>query len=174
LLSLSQNVLKRREKNIYNYFKVLYLIENKDDLDYFKEFVKNAFDEKGSLRKEIMEFKACFLNGCIFGRECPSLNIQKIVIEENLSLKTCLYGERIGYVGDDPLDIQRRFIEIFKREEMKRRCELCPVKDICSKCPFLKYPLKDEYCKIRRENPHIWKIVEFLEIASRMPGLLKD
>jgi len=169
------HIFKDQKNNkLYDYFKVLYLIENKDDLDFFEEFVKGILDEKNSLRKEIINFKGCFLNGCIFARECHSLNIQKIVIEKNLSLKTCLYGERVGYVGDNPLDIQEKFLEIFREEESRRRCDFCPVKEVCSRCPFLKGPLKNEYCRIRRENPNIWKVVEFLEIASRMPGLLKE
>ncbi len=161
-------------KKLYDYFKVLYLIENRDDLDYFEEFIKEILDEKNSLKKEIMNFKGCFLNGCIFARECPSLNIHKIFIEKDLSLKTCLYGEKVGYAGENPSDIQKRFREIFRREEERRGCDFCPVKEICSKCPFLKNPLKDEYCRIRKENPYIWKVVEFLEIASKMPGLLKE
>lgn len=161
-------------EKLSDYFKVLYLIENRNDLDYFKEFVKGILDEKNSLKKEIMNLKGCFLNGCIFARECPSLNIHKVIINEDLSLKTCLYGEGVGHVGDNPSDIQKRFTEIFRREEERRGCDSCLVKKVCSKCPFLKYPLKDEYCKIRRENPYIWKVVEFLEIASRMPGLFKE
>lgn len=159
---------------LHDFFKIIYLLENKLDLAYFETFLSETIDKNGELKKDIMNFKGCFLNGCIFGRECPSLNIQKIVIEENLSLKACLSGETIGYVGDNPEEIQEKFIEIFRNEEERRGCNSCPVKNFCSRCPFLKYPLKDEYCRIRREYPDVWKVVEFLEIASRMPGLIKE
>ncbi len=82
-------------------------------------------DEKGRIKKEILNFKGCFLNGCIFQRECPAMNIQKIVIEENLSLKTCLYGDVIGYVGDNPSDVQKKFMEIFRKEEKRMQFVFC-------------------------------------------------
>lgn len=161
-------------KKLYNKFKVIYIIERKDDLRYFEKFVSEMINEKGELKEEILNFKGCFLNGCIFSRKCPSLSLHKIVVEEDLSLKPCFFGGKIGYVGDNPSDIHNKFLEIFRKEEEKKGCNSCPVKDVCSRCPFVKFPIKSELCRIKRKYPYLWKVVEFLEISSRMPGLVKE
>ncbi len=161
-------------RKIHEFFKVIYLIENEEDLKYMEEFLSEVMDKNGRLAEEILNFKGCFLNGCIFGRECPSLKMQKIVIDENCSLRSCFSGEPLGHVGEEPSEIQRRFLDLFRRVEEKRGCLSCPVNENCSRCPFLKEPLKGEYCRIRRKYPDIWKVTEFLEIASIIPGLLKE
>ncbi|MEW6455162.1 MAG: radical SAM protein [Acidobacteriota bacterium] len=165
-----------KNKKLYEISKVIYEIKNEDDLKYFEEFIPLMFDEeKKELKKELMDFKGCFLNGCRWSnRECPSLNLQKIIIEEDGSIKPCITGKKIGSVGENLDEIEKRFLELFEKEKKIRGCNYCEIKEFCSKCVFpLSIDVK-KYCEIRRKYLFISKIVNFMEIASRMPGLIKE
>ncbi|MBN1697907.1 MAG: radical SAM protein [Spirochaetales bacterium] len=100
---------------------------------------------------------------------CRARRLHSLFINENEKIRPCLHGRSIGTVQDTVDDLFITIKNIEKEMIDRRGCNTCAVEHVCSKCLFLPDFLSErEYCRIRKEYPHIYKTVELKQIAYQI------
>lgn len=161
--------------------EVIVALETREDVEIFQKLISLSagYSEQGLLTK-LIGLNASFLDGCRWQEKpCPALELKKMFVQEDNTIKPCMHGGVIAKTGDSRDKIVKRFKRKFEMEQSRRGCRTCPVNDTCSKCLY-PYPMTaQEYCDIRRNYSQAGKITRLLTVMKdlelqRFMGFLSE
>jgi radical SAM superfamily enzyme YgiQ (UPF0313 family) len=142
--------------------KIVFVLSSLSDLNHFLSLMPSSSKLILDISLALNDYY--FLDECRWSnRECPAINSQKVIIEEDGSIKPCANGCKIANVCNNRAEIVNKMSLLWKDAQKKRGCTRCPVRDNCSKCLF-PYPVTDnEYCEIRKSKVNIDKVFKVLK-----------
>lgn len=149
---------------------IIITLDDRDDLVYFKNLIKMTEDNpSNALLDNIVNLNATFEEACKWSdKSCPALNPAKLIIEKDKSIRPCRHAAPIGKVGDSLQEIIKRLNQKFVLEKNRRKCQYCPVEDVCSKCLY-PYPIAaEEYCRIKRNFSRTATVMKLLSNLKYM------
>lgn len=125
----------------------LIALDSKADINKFI----SIFKRKGNIF--LRQYSFCFiLDACRWLEYCPAVNLKRLIIDKRGWVSTCFRGKPVGNIYTDSKIgyYKDSMVELRKKEELKRGCLNCSVKDHCSKCIFLGGINFKDYCKWRK------------------------
>ena len=118
-----------------------------------------------SLPSSLVGTSICIEDECRWSSSpCPALKLPKIIVGDNGTIRPCMHGEVIGTVADQKKELSEFIISCSSRAQKERGCETCPVSDTCSKCVYTHPVSPDEYCRIRKQYPHITNLTHLIRM----------
>ena len=105
------------------------------------------------LMKLMIIKKAILADGCRWDtRQCPAVNLQRIIIDPDKSIYPCLSGECVGCVGETLESIRTKMTDRLQAVQKERGCETCPVNGTCAQCLFPAPFTTVQYCQMQRSG----------------------
>ncbi|MDD5128881.1 MAG: radical SAM protein [Candidatus Omnitrophica bacterium] len=148
--------------------EVIVSLETAEDVGIFKKLISAPVENpEESLLARLISLKASFVDGCRWlDKPCPALELKKMFVQPDNTIKPCMHGGLIGKVGQNHDKIAINLRKKFEKLQKERGCKTCPANNRCSKC-FFPHPMSvREYCSVRRSSPHISKIIRLLVIMK--------
>jgi anaerobic magnesium-protoporphyrin IX monomethyl ester cyclase len=97
---------------------------------------------------------------------CPGTSIGRLIVQGKGGITTCIRGERIAKLSDNPEKIEQRLYSIYTQTMRRRGCQSCPVRDTCSKCLWT-YPLSEaQFCGFRRKHPKLAWVMRLIHLFA--------
>ena len=84
---------------------------------------------------------------------CPASRLERLIVREDSTVRTCHSGDAIGSVGDSMDVLTARTTDLTSAMQIERGCATCSVQDTCAKCLFTGPLSAAEYCTIQTSKP---------------------
>lgn len=180
-LSRIDKVNFKSKQSLEKESEVMVALDSREDVKMFQKLISlPAGDPEQSLLTKLIDLNASFLDGCRWQEKpCPALELKKMFVQEDHTIKPCMHGGIIAKIGDNRDKIVKRFKRKLEIETGKRGCRKCPVNETCSKCLY-PYPMTvKEYCNMRRNYSQAGKITRLLAVIKdlelqRFMGFLSE
>jgi radical SAM protein with 4Fe4S-binding SPASM domain len=112
-------------------------------------------------------YNCSFIEGCRWSDyPCNAVNLSRMVIDEDFLIRPCIFGEPIGKIYENREKLIEKLRDLKKREERKRGCERCEIKESCSRCLFPSPLTSKDFCTIRKKHANIPEIIRFFDVRT--------
>lgn len=140
----------------------LVTVETEKDIKKFASVLRDHTTD-GILSFSAQSIPNMVVDPCKWGSTvCPALLRSSLVIDSN-DVLSCYKGGCIGKVGDDITTLHKNVHDLLLKKEKERGCNICDVKNECSRCLY-PYSFTDgKFCELKRAYPYISKVIPLLQ-----------
>jgi nucleoside-diphosphate-sugar epimerase len=97
---------------------------------------------------------------------CEARRFKSLIIDRKGNLRICLLSPGVGHLDDSMENISARINDLITSIKTKRGCKSCYIYSVCPCCLFVKD--HEEYCRILRNNPDIYRYCELFDFLIRL------
>jgi hypothetical protein len=166
--------VNKLQEFVPRYLKFEYSITNLHNIDRLLPQKKKIVRISGE--KDIEYFLSCpntarnyiLLDACRWSNYCPVMHFKRLIVDENNRVISCFQGKCMGRIDENLTEIQHRLNSLQRKEEKKRGCHICSIRENCSRCLFLGSMDTRDYCRIRLRYPHIIDSIKSLRLLNKL------